>query len=97
MQGMRMSAAAPALTLYKATDLIDAKVGIGGDDSSPGEVDTLSTQITSETTLLTLQPLAESSHRFLALYISKWEVSDDRESAGRCHLQAPWAYRGALS
>lgn len=49
------------------TDLINLKVRIGRDDSSSTEVDTLSTQVTTESTLFPLETLTEPTNRFLTL------------------------------
>ena len=81
----------------KSTYLIDTKVGIGRNDGSAGEVDTLSTEITSETTLLSLEPLAESSHRLLTLQSSEEDVSTKSEKADPGSLRAPSAFQEAPS
>ena len=47
-------------------DLVDSQIGVRGDDRTPREVYTLARQVTSETTLLALQPLAEAADGFLA-------------------------------
>ena len=49
------------------TNLVDPKVGIWGDDGSPREVDSLSRQVSSEPTLLSLETLTEPSDRFVVL------------------------------
>ena len=48
------------------SDLIDAQVGIRGNDSSTREIHALSGKIASETTLLSLQSLYEATDGFLA-------------------------------
>ena len=59
-------------------DLIDPQVRIRRDDSTAGEVDTLSGEITTETTLLSLQSLAKTSYWLLAhLRRHSWKFGVD--------------------
>jgi hypothetical protein len=51
----------------RKTRLVDLKVGIGRDDGSSTKVDTFSAQVSSESTLLALETLTESSNRLLTL------------------------------
>ena len=48
------------------SDFVYAQVGVGRDDSTAGEVDTLPRQVTAEATLLSLQSLAETANRLLS-------------------------------
>jgi hypothetical protein len=47
--------------------LVNAEVRVGGDDGSSRKIHTLPRQVSSETTLLALQPLDESPAPFLRL------------------------------
>lgn len=51
-----------------ATNLIDVQIRIGTDDGTTREVHSLSRQVSTETTLLSLQTLTESSDRFRILW-----------------------------
>lgn len=65
---------------------IDTQVWIGRDDGSARKVDTLSREITSEAALLSFEPLAEASDRFLTLRPCQIE-----KIATRGHEQTIWS------
>ena len=66
------------------SDLVNPQVGVGRNDSTAGEVDTFSRQVTSETTLLALQPLTEAAYWFLAhLRRHAWKFRVDVHSDGK--------------
>jgi hypothetical protein len=59
-------------------DFVDTEVGIGGNDGSSGEVDSLSGEVSSETTLFAFEALDEASDWFLAgLGGDTWEFGVD--------------------
>lgn len=57
--------------MRRGTHLVDLEVGVGGDDGASTEVDSLAAEVSSETTLLSLEALAESSDRLLALWMDR--------------------------
>ena len=59
------------------TDLVNLEIWIGRDDSSSTEVDTLSTQVTTESTLFPLESLTESTDGLLTLWSDAVSVEDD--------------------
>ena len=63
--------------------LVDAKVGVGRDNSPARKVNPLARQVSSETTLLTLQPLHQTTQLLRRLrgdgVISSEVVVDDRQ------------------
>lgn len=87
----------------RRTHLVDHEVGIWRNDGAAREVDALAGQVAAEATLLALEPLAETSHRFCAL-----QERDEDESGGseagkeRRRLEdgdarSPWGCRAAPS